>query len=334
LIEQQTGLPQTIDGILGMCLGMPIAGIDYQPGPLYVDGLKNSSIIDERTFSFFMADNPTQSFIDFGEPRDAAMRNPDDLIYVPLEQHFFWLGIWTGVRYGEDPDNAWGYSDVPAIYDTGTSLLYVASSQNDGFFHYLTKDRVAEYYAGVYLTNCDPYPWPTVYFLTANSTWMAVEPSTYLLNADTTSSVENALCVIGMVPNSGDYWLVGDVFLRGFYSVHRMDDMTIGFVPHAGSTKPRLDDYGSFPNKLLASPINWGGLGRNIMVFMLFYGGWFAGLYYGLDPTNSSFQNNKKIFKKKVQKPAAKKVVKEESSSTEADLANVLAALQEHLANA
>jgi len=63
---------------------MPIEGVDYEAGPLYVDGLQESGIISERTFSFFMADESIQSFVDFGEPNDLAMSNPDDLIYVPL----------------------------------------------------------------------------------------------------------------------------------------------------------------------------------------------------------------------------------------------------------
>lgn len=151
-----------------------------------------------------MADNPVQSFIDFGEPRDAAMSNPDDLIYVPLEQHFFWLGIWTGVRFGESDDMAYGYSNTPAIYDTGTSLLYIAADKADAFFYELTKDQNAEYYSGLYLTSCDPTPWQTIYFLTANSTWMAVEPSTYLLNPSTeddTSGADAGICILGIVPN-------------------------------------------------------------------------------------------------------------------------------------
>lgn len=120
---------------------------------------------------------------------------------------------------------------------------------------------------------------------------MAVEPSTYLLNGDVAEdndSVETSICVIGIVPNQGDYWLVGDVFLRGFYSVHRMDDMSIGFVPHAGSTKPRLDDNGFFPENQLAVPFNVGGFIRNLVVFCIFYGGWFGGLYVGLDPNNGT----------------------------------------------
>ena len=57
MIEEQTGLPSTIDGILGMCLGMPIENApEFTAGPLYIDGLKESEIITERTFSFFMAD--------------------------------------------------------------------------------------------------------------------------------------------------------------------------------------------------------------------------------------------------------------------------------------
>lgn len=92
------------------------------------------------------------------------------------------------------------------------------------------------------MTNCDA-EWETVYFLTANSTWMAVDPADYLIYGGSEGS-STSICVIGIVPNSGDYFLAGDSFLRGFYSVHRMDDMSLGFVPHSGSSKAPLDDNG------------------------------------------------------------------------------------------
>jgi hypothetical protein len=32
-------------------------------------------------------------------------------------------------------------------------------------------------------------------------------------------------------------WLLGDAFLRGYYSVHDHDQKKMGFAPHATSTK-------------------------------------------------------------------------------------------------
>lgn len=149
------------------------------------------------------------------------------------------------------------------------------------------------------MTNCDKTPWETVYFLTANSTWMAVEPETYMLNADTeTENADTGICILGIVPNAGDYFLVGDTFLRGFYSVHRMEDMSLGLVPHAGSNKPPLDDTGSVPENTLSIPFNFGGFMRNLFIFAIFYGGWFAGLYYGLDPSTGQFKSVKSAINK------------------------------------
>jgi len=128
---------------------------------------------------------------------------------------------------------------------------------------------------------------------------MAVEPEDFMFfGGDSTDITETSICLLGIVPNSGDFYLVGDTFLRGFYSVHRMDDMSLGLVPHAGSNKAPLDDSGVRPENELSVPFNVAGFARNIIVFAIFYGGWFGGLYVGLDPSNSQFKNAKSVLNK------------------------------------
>lgn len=109
----------------------------YMP-PLFVEGLFNADKISEKTFSFYLANDSEDSYVDFGPPRETGMSDPDDLVYLSLKNHFFWVGQWQGVIFGEDH---FAFSSAkPVIYDTGSSMLLVGADEADGFFHELVKD--------------------------------------------------------------------------------------------------------------------------------------------------------------------------------------------------
>lgn len=46
--------------------------------------------------------------------------------------------------------------------------------------------------------------------------------------------------MLGLVPNSEDYWLFGSSFLRGYYSVFDMETGQLGLAPHVDSDKNKL----------------------------------------------------------------------------------------------
>ena len=57
-------------------------------------------------------------------------------------------------------------------------------------------------------------------------------------------------CFLGIASNTQDYWLLGDVFLRGYYSIHDNDDIynaKIGFVPHTDSLKKNIEFVANSP---------------------------------------------------------------------------------------
>ena len=65
---------------------------------------------------------------------------------------------------------------------------------------------------------------------------------------------------------SKNYWLLGNNFMRGFYSIYDMDNSQFGFAPLVGSTKTapgKAAAYGGSPTTNLAenskSPYNSGG---------------------------------------------------------------------------
>jgi hypothetical protein len=74
--------------------------------------------------------------------------------------------------------------------------------------------------------------------------WLEVSPKDYLVPVSKDSDV----CFICIYPDYAgrDQWLLGDAFLRGFYSVYNYENYKFGFAPVKGSTKaaPRAENTG------------------------------------------------------------------------------------------
>lgn len=63
--------------------------------------------------------------------------------------------------------------------------------------------------------------WPSIW-LWYDGAWLEAIPNDYLLDASEFN--DRSVCILGFVQNNEDFWLLGDVFMRGFYSVHDMDN--------------------------------------------------------------------------------------------------------------
>lgn len=56
----------------------------------------------------------------------------------------------------------------------------------------------------------------------------------------------DGVCLLAFVVHPQEFWLLGDAFLMGYYSIHDNDDHAnarIGFAPHSTSTKPEIVDF-------------------------------------------------------------------------------------------
>ncbi len=79
---------------------------------------------------------------------------------------------------------------------------------------------------------------------------MEMLPEDYILNWD-------GVC-FACIGDGGDdpYLVLGDSFLRGFYSIHDYSKMRFGFVPHSESTK-LAPQKGNVPKKKLEPYQHW-----------------------------------------------------------------------------
>lgn len=85
------------------------------------------------------------------------------------------------------------------------------------------------------------------------------------------SAAQDDVCILALVDDyQFSYWLLGDAFLKGYYSIHDNNDHSkarIGFAPHSNSKKNKV--IRSQVNKDNAVEdhiweVNWIGIGGNI----------------------------------------------------------------------
>ena len=99
-----------------------------------------------------------------------------------------------------------------------------------------------------YTYDCKPEIMPTLYLL-VDGYWLEMKPEDYLLDAS--DSGDKSVCIFSFTQNSDEFWLLGDVFYRGYYVTHDDTHAKIGIAPNSFSDKKPLKRTDFRPEKLL-----------------------------------------------------------------------------------
>ena len=83
-------------------------------------------------------------------------------------------------------------------------------------------------------------------FILIDGYWLEFHPDDYILEIENEGVTG---CLLGFGSSDADFWLLGDTFLRGYYSVHDMTNDRLGFAPHATSKKKKITE-GKNPERL------------------------------------------------------------------------------------
>jgi hypothetical protein len=89
------------------------------------------------------------------------------------------------------------------------------------------------YKYGYYWVDCTDVGLESLFILVGNQ-YLEVAPSAYLIKAG------NGLCVIGIQQSTDHSWLLGDLFLKNFYSVWDDSNNAIALAPHKTSASSAL----------------------------------------------------------------------------------------------
>jgi len=157
--------------------------------------------------------------------------NPDHydestLVWAPVIRKGYWEVELEGAWIGDDQLNLGTKGRMGAAIDTGSSLFAVPSSTADEINSRLgaTKSPMG----GQYMVDCSTVPELPDLVLQFGGKKLNLAPEDYVLEAQ-------GQCVSGFmgmdIPEpAGPIWIVGDVFLRRYYTIYDLGNNRVGFA--------------------------------------------------------------------------------------------------------
>uniref|UniRef100_A0A8C6YWE4 Gastricsin-like n=1 Tax=Nothoprocta perdicaria TaxID=30464 RepID=A0A8C6YWE4_NOTPE len=207
------------DGILGMAYpSLAVGG-----APTALQGMLQQNQLTEPIFSFYFSRQPTY---DYGG--ELILGGVDtqlfsgEIMWAPVTQELYWQIAIEEFAIG-DSVTGWCSEGCQAIVDTGTFLLTVPQQYLDYFLQAVGAQQTSY---GVSDGNL-----PTITFI-INGAQFPLSPSAYITN-------DNGYCTVGIevtyLPsqNGQPLWILGDVFLKQYYSVFDMANNRVGFAVSA-----------------------------------------------------------------------------------------------------
>ena len=261
-LTKQIGIEENFDGILGFSR----QSTDYwwEHGPLLAEQLTINNQISEETVSFLLASERYNSFCDYGKYDINMVKDSDadNIVWVPMpEPEFFWesdrvesMQIGTKSRYrGQTAEYSYRSYQYPAIYDTGTSLVYAPAGLGYELMTRLTRglDRYYDRESGFMYVSCNQKRYYEDVYLTIDGFKFQISVEDYWYQFPAEGRETQDTCILGFLDDDqADYWLLGDVFLRGYYTIHDNsdhDNAKIGFAPHWVSSKKKVENTNIVP---------------------------------------------------------------------------------------
>lgn len=205
------------DGIFGMAY----QSLSAQHATTAVQGLIQQNLIPQPLFSFYLS----------GQSGELILGGVDTSLYsgqiywTPVTEQIYWqVGIDEFSINGQA--SGWCSQGCQAIVDTGTPLIAVPQQYLATLFQDIGAQEGQD---GQYYVNCNNVQnLPTITFTISGYTF-SLNPSGYILQI-------NGYCVAGFestyLPsrNGQPLWILGEVFLRQFYSVYDFGNNQVGFA--------------------------------------------------------------------------------------------------------
>lgn len=204
------------DGILG--LGYDSISVNHIVPPFYQ--MVNQKLIDEPVFAFYLADAEGASEAVFGGVDKDHYKG--EIEYIPLRRKAYWEVDLESIAFGDEVAEL---EDTGVILDTGTSLNVLPSSLAE----LLNKEIGAKKgYNGQYTVDCAKKDsLPDITFNLAGSNY-SLPASDYIL--EVSGSCISTFQGMDIPAPAGPLVILGDAFLRRWYSVYDLGKNAVGLA--------------------------------------------------------------------------------------------------------
>jgi len=204
------------DGILG--LGYDTISVNGIPPPFY--NMIEQDLIDEPVFGFYLSDTSDGSVATFGGVDKSHYTGK--LTTIPLRRKAYWEVQLDAITFGEQTAEL---ESTGAILDTGTSLIALPSTMAE----LLNKEIGAKKgFNGQYTVDCakrDSLP-DLTFTLTGHN--FTIGPFDYILEVQ--GSCISAFMGFDIPEPAGPLAILGDAFLRRWYSVYDLGNNAVGLA--------------------------------------------------------------------------------------------------------
>lgn len=200
-----------MSGILGLAYG----SISVDHLPTFVD----SSNLSDKSFSFYLHENPEKSYMTLPGFDQEAMNGQEFTFHNVVEQKYYSLAL-TGLRKGDKKINADGFK---AVIDSGTSVLVGPNTLVKPLIEGIT---VNDDCSGIESL-------PDITFQIDNIDYVLTY-NDYVLKVTQGDQTECVLAVMGQdFPAGFNYFILGDSFMRRYYSFFDKNNNRVGFIDSA-----------------------------------------------------------------------------------------------------
>lgn len=210
-ITSVSGIAFYVSQLSGI-LGLAYDTISVGKLPPFLD----ASNLEDKSFSFFLSENPEQSYMTLPGYDEEIMQGKEFQFHKVVERKYYSLNL-TGLKNGDDKIDTKGFK---AVIDSGTSVIVGPQTLIRPLLSGIVVDPDCS----------NVHTLPNITFEIDNIPY-TLEAEDYVLRV---SQFGKEQCVVAlmpaMLPEGFKYIILGDTFMRKYYSYFDKNKDRVGFI--------------------------------------------------------------------------------------------------------